>query len=109
MEDGEAEIPDIPGVLIISQWILSDKSLWPHLPRDQGALFGIASCWPAHDGREVAKILQEQLRQLASARKRNSVHCLWPSHPWLLHSQSTPQALSVDLENPVMMPKNTGA
>lgn len=70
MEDGEAEIPDIPGVLIISQWILSDKSLWPHLPRDQGALFGMTSCWPAQDGRELAKILQEQLRQLPSARKR---------------------------------------
>lgn len=70
MEDGEAEIPDITGVLIISQWIPSDKSLCPYLPSDQGALFGMTSCWPAQDGREVAKILQQQLRQLPSARER---------------------------------------
>lgn len=70
MEDEEAEIPDITGVLIVSQWILSDKSLCPYLPCDQCALFGMTSRWPAQDGREVAKILQEQLRHLPSGRKR---------------------------------------
>lgn len=68
-----------------------DKSLCPCLPSDQCALFGMTSCWPAQDGREVAKILQQHLRQLPSAGKR--VESLWLSHPWLLHSQSRPQAL----------------
>lgn len=70
MKDEEAEIPDITGVFILSQWIHSNKSLCPHLPSDQCELFGTMSCWPAQDGREVAKILQQQLRQLPSARKR---------------------------------------
>lgn len=70
VEDGEAEIPDITGVLIISQWIHSDKSLCPYLPSDQCALFGMPSCWPAQDRTEVAKIPQQQLRDLPSARKR---------------------------------------
>lgn len=100
MEDGEAEIPDITGVFIISQRIHSGKSLCPHLPSGSVCAFGDNLMLASPGWEKVAKILQQQLRQLPSARK--IMVCIASG---LLTLSLHLRLSSVDLDNPVKMPK----